>query len=380
MGAPPKPCYYGKGRYKKIRPWPVCALKKPMTYCPDAKNLPGFKGTKPMLLGDSSRGFDQYFVKYVPDAGKCNKAGAGKVLVPAIAGSCVAPTIENITVGSSERIPEGAGDRSDESRADLTARAAQPGEIVGGADCGMGDKAFKVSWATNCNDSIITFELEVKGNPGWIALGLLDGGVADAPLKLPGMRMRTLDIVQAKPSESSLKDGTGLGYVPPKSKDTSVASYVTGGSRHGKSYVKFVRPFISPDGLSLTEKGFVYMVCAASFNTASFNSKHTIAAHIPTRISLFGGIPESYKDGVPPTKGGGSIGSQTNVPKTKDWETRTSGRCDEAQGQPSTLEGCWALAGNAGMSFRDSFQIIASGAFRRKRVRKALPKGCFLQK
>merc|ERR1719168_484176 len=113
---------------------------------------------------------------------------------------------------------------------------------------------------------------------------------------------------------------------------------------------------------------------------ASFNSKHTIAAHIPTRISLFGGIPESYKDGVPLTKGGVSIGSQTNVPKTKDWETRTSGRCDEAQGQPSTLEGCWALAGNAGMSFRDSFQVVASGAFRRKRKRRALPKGCFLRK
>merc|ERR1719168_259501 len=113
---------------------------------------------------------------------------------------------------------------------------------------------------------------------------------------------------------------------------------------------------------------------------ASFNSKHTIAAHIPTRISLFGGIPESYKDGVPLTKGGVSIGSQTNVPKTKDWETRTSGRCDEAQGQPSTLEGCWALAGNAGMSFRDSFQVVASGAFRRKRKRRALPKGCFLRR
>merc|ERR1719168_593719 len=289
-----------------------------MTFCPDAKNLPGRPKAKPMLMDKASRGFDQHFVRYVPDAGKCNKAGAGKVLVPAIAGSCVAPAIENATVGSSQRIPEGAGDRSDESRADLTARAAQPGEIVGGADCGMGDKEFKVSWAANCNDSTITFELEVKGNPGWIALGLLDGGAADAPLKCPGVRMRDLDIVQAKPFESSLKDGTGLGYVPPKSKNKAVASYVSGGSRHGKSYIKFVRPFASPNGLSLTEKSFVYLVCAARFSTANFDSKHTIATHIGTRISLFGGIPEFYKaDGsiAPQTKGGGSIVPPSKVAK-----------------------------------------------------------------
>merc|ERR1712151_817805 len=160
-------------------------------------------------------------------------------------------------------------------------------------------------------------------------------------------------------------------------KQTPLASYVSGGSRHGKSYVKFVRPLDSSEGLSLTDKGFVYLVCAARFDTANFDAKHTIATHIKTRISLFGGIPESYKeDGsiVPPTIGGGSIVPPTKVAKPKDCETRTSGRCDETQGQPSSLAECWALAGNAGMYFTDSRDL--TGAVHSKKF----PKGCFLQK
>merc|ERR1712151_663233 len=156
-------------------------------------------------------------------------------------------------------------------------------------------------------------------------------------------------------------------------KQTPLASYVSGGSRHGKSYVKFVRPLDSSEGLSLTDKGFVYLVCAARFDTANFDAKHTIATHIKTRISLFGGIPESYKENgsiVPPTIGGGSIVPPTKVAKPKDCETRTSGRCDETQGQPSKLAEFWALAGNAGMYFTDSKKF--SG--------KKFPKGCFLSK
>uniref|UniRef100_A0A6T8ZS72 DOMON domain-containing protein n=1 Tax=Pyrodinium bahamense TaxID=73915 RepID=A0A6T8ZS72_9DINO len=323
-------CYRSNGAVKYSNPY--CRLGTPFTYCPDADNYNGH-GRPTLITWDSHR--EMNFVQYDHKLKKCNGPGDRKLLVPAVAGSCVAPAIYNGSVTSeSQHVP--TSDRSDASSLDLTAEAAQtPGVILGEADCAMGSLAYKVSWATSCSERAVTFELEANGNLEWLSLGLLDGGSAASPL--PAGRMNRLG---------------------------NVARYVTGKSSNGKSFAKFTRPFNTSDGLPLTESGFVYMVCMASYGADNSDAKQNVSQQIPTRISLFGGLPEYYK--VP----NGSNGSSTSPTKPNQglgWEIRKSGRCEQAA--PTNLASCWPLAGNAGVKFERSGTQNSE----------SLPRGCFVR-
>ena len=161
--------------------------------------------------------------------------------------------------------------------------------------------ATTVSWSTDCANREVTFELEAHSN-GWLALGLIDAGTADAKLDPPATKMAQADIVQVKVTDGTLKDAWGSDYQMPESKATTAAELLSLSSVNGKKVVKFKRSFDSPDGVSLREDGFVYMLCALRSSSDAFTGKHEKANFIRTRVSLFGGTPESvvYAPGAEP--------------------------------------------------------------------------------
>lgn len=136
------------------------------------------------------------------------------------------------------------------------------------------------------------------GAPSWFAIGLHDAGTANAPSPLTPNRMTRADIVQVSASSGSLRDAVGTGYTLPVEKASPVATLLSAEVAGGRSKVSFARPFSSTEGVSLVDDGFVWLICAYKKASEDFNDKHPAiganAVH-STRISLFGGVPESTR-------------------------------------------------------------------------------------
>merc|ERR1719210_72807 len=204
----PAGCYYTKKGVKKVRSWPHCKTGIPMTYCPDKDNQKG-KGVPTKITKASHE------MKYKPfKMSKGDKCAATQgTYVPPVPGSCKAPPIYSGTPSGNQKIPK--SDRSDQSNKDKTSTPPGPGQIDGEEDIvdEVGQR-FRASWLTDCNKKTVTFEVECTGNADWLALGLLDGGTADTP-KMKPPSMSALDVVQAKTTSQTFKDGWGSGYKPP---------------------------------------------------------------------------------------------------------------------------------------------------------------------
>lgn len=337
----PAGCYFTKKGQRKIRSWPHCQKNVPMTYCPDKDNQKG-KGV-PTKITKTSHEATFKPLKY----GKKEKCAANRgTYVPPVAGSCRAPPIYSKTASGAQKIPN--SDRSDQSNNDMTSTPPGPGQIAGEEDIiDDGGQTFKVSWLTDCNKKEVTFEVECNGNAAWLALGLLDGGNAATP-KLKPPSMQGLDVVQGNPTSGTIKDGYGTGYKPPDVKGNKVASLIGAGRAGGKTFMKFKRPFASPDGLSLTEDGFVYLVGAVNFQGGNFGVKHNLARPFMTKVSLFGGHADFYK-----TEAGTAAKSNPEPEPEAEPEVKqiSSGHCAE---KTPTLRDCWAAAANKKIIFRGS--------------------------
>lgn len=377
MGKIPKPCFTKRG---KVRPWPQCDPNAPMTYCPDSSNMKGVGGKPTRMTGDSHKA---KFVEWGEKKGKnCNAPGGGRVLVPPTAGTCNTALIKPIGKPGGG-IPSGSGGRSDESNHDQTSHSPAPGVIVGEVE--LVKDELKVSWKTDCNTKKATFTVEANAlNVGWLAVGLLDGGTVAAPLVKPLSSMSGLDTIQAVPEPGgALKDGFSSGYFAPTPKATTVATFDDGGISAGKAWVTFTRDFASPNGLTLKEDGFVYLVAAYKQMTKSLDSKHTRARALKLKTSLFGGMPEYYKPSGSGRRGGprpegepeGEFiqeqgeAEQEAEPEPEDKFEKlnkpiTSGTCSE---KVTSLLECWGSTANAGRKFKKSKEL----------TNPKFPQGCF---
>merc|ERR550532_2196146 len=110
--------------------------------------------------------------------------------------------------------------------------------------------------------------------------------------------MSGIDTIQAVPAAGgALKDGKASGYLSPSHKKTKVAVFDKGGAASGKAWATFTRKFDSPEGVTLREDGFVYLVAAYKRMSNSLDAKHTRARAMRLKISLFGGQGDSYRMG-----------------------------------------------------------------------------------
>eukprot|EP00416_Gambierdiscus_australes_P018676 CAMPEP_0171062606 /NCGR_PEP_ID=MMETSP0766_2-20121228/5142_1 /TAXON_ID=439317 /ORGANISM="Gambierdiscus australes, Strain CAWD 149" /LENGTH=731 /DNA_ID=CAMNT_0011518405 /DNA_START=17 /DNA_END=2209 /DNA_ORIENTATION=- len=296
-GAPPDICYENG----ILLPWDECNWDLARTYCPDNEHPAETPNAMQITQSEHDLPIALWVPPSLPD---CNKGNDSLQLVPAVPGHCPLHGSALQTKATSKLSLAQVrkhGSLPDSPRTDETEDSfmgSPPGAfsvIVGERDCGMGDSDFRVSWLTDCNSSTVTFHMEARNvHDGWLALGLIDAGSAEDTLDIPATKMKGADIVQASLSSHSLKDAVGVGYVTPHLKTTPVAELVSAVTENDKTVVKFRRPFESPDGVSLKEDGFVYMICALRSVSDGFEAKHSQAHASLQRISLFGGIAESW--------------------------------------------------------------------------------------
>lgn len=287
---PPSACYDAQG---KLYPVPGCNFSTPRTYCPDDKNPAGSNEAAVISTSDD-RSMD--FKAFTPKP-ECKGAGTGGgETSPAIPGSCPKASLLQTASNSSQPV---VADRADESPESFMAQAVtNPSVIVGERSCNMDSLGFKVSWATDCARKRVTFEVESYAvGQGWLAIGLIDAGGAQRK-RMPSTKMRNADIVQISAS-GQLRDSMGVGYTLPKRKGRAVAKLESVRTVNGKTFVKFSRPFESPEGVSLKEDGFLYMICAVRSSSSSLIAKHSMARYSGVPFSLFGGIAESKRGGSP---------------------------------------------------------------------------------
>eukprot|EP00928_Gymnodinium_smaydae_P051893 TRINITY_DN3557_c0_g2_i1.p1 TRINITY_DN3557_c0_g2~~TRINITY_DN3557_c0_g2_i1.p1 ORF type:complete len:1017 (+),score=108.22 TRINITY_DN3557_c0_g2_i1:268-3051(+) len=201
--------------------------------------------------------------------------------------------------------------------------------ITGKQECPMKwGGSLSISWQTDCQKQEVTFTLESWGNAGWMALGMHDAGTADNIRKIPPTRMNQADIVQVNVFTNELKDAMGEDYKTPRRKASAVATLVSGEVKGGRRKAVFKRPFASPEGLSLQEDGFVWLICASRTSSHDLDAKHNTAVSVDrTPISLFGGVPGSKRWSVaeraapdvptpPPTKAPSGGGGSPTPPPT----------------------------------------------------------------
>lgn len=364
----PDPCKVMKnGAWTgKYRPWPVCSVGVPMTFCPDAANKAGTPGANPML--DTAAG---HSLKFVPWGNKkrrdCVGPSPSRELVPAEPGSCNHPATLKGASGGGGLPSQSAGGRNDACAEDATTHAVNtPNAIVGEIDV---RNDLKVSWHTDCDKQVIDFIVEVKSanDVGWLALGLIDGGDATNPLGKSPNSMQGTDIVMLSPSASGanqIKDALGVGYVTPKDKQAPTATYVSGGRQCGYTYARFQRPFSAAGGAhELKPDGYVYLAVAYNMQTTSFGRKHDSAQAMRLKTSLFGGRGESYrvKDSKVKPESEPEPESEAEKKANKPIDT---GKCPNPA---TTIEQCWAWAANAGVKFSNSKMLKS----------KKFPRGCF---
>jgi len=287
---PPPQCY--EGDTARVYPVPQCNMSMPRTYCPSNKV------TGQYLITDAIR--RKSFTEYkAATRNLCAGSGQNRVFVPALAGSCRAPTssanADTSTSDDTRSMPISA--RSDDTSSSLMVAAARnAGIIQGGLDCGVGRNQFRVSWQTDCQKREITLQMEAQvSESGWLGIGLHDAGTATEKMDLPSTKMMGADIVQGSVSAPGLKDSKAVGYTSPPAKATDVAQLVSKKFENGKSAITFKRPFDSPEGVSLQEDRFVYMICAVRHSSNVYWAKHEGARASPVRVSFFGGIAESWR-------------------------------------------------------------------------------------
>jgi len=233
-----------------------CKGRSPKSYCPDAQHT----GARAIVENADER--EQRFTPFVePSRAECEASSSFEV-VPAIPGKCrpEAPT------------------------------------IVGSKSCNAGMSEMRVEWTTDCSTQTIQFDVSARTGPsGWLAIGLHDAGTAAEPRSLGGA-MRGADIVQVSPSTGKIREGLGVGYTAPRAKEKQVATLSKAEVVSGRSVVRFTRPFLTPEGVTLSEDRFIWLVCAFKSGTTDFDVKHQAAEVVSgSRLSLFGGLGESKR-------------------------------------------------------------------------------------
>jgi len=247
-----------------------------------------------------------------------------------------------------------AGGRSDECSQDASSHAiTKPNTIVGELELAGPD--LKVSWETDCGDSTVTFTIDAKAtNIGWLAVGLIDGGDSANPLGKPGNSMSSMDVVMMSPAKQ-IQDSYAQGYHAPKPKSVQKAVLVETGVRCGGSFAKFKRDFkkhsTEVQAFEIKEKSFVYMCAAYNAAGQTFSTRHTMARAYALKISLFGGVGESYKtsdsaEPEPEPEPESEAEAEANKPIH-------AGDCAK-DGYGTSMKDCWAFALNAGVRFAAS--------------------------
>lgn len=244
-----------------------CNLAVPFAYCEGEGDPVGGRVDDSFeRRGDPNAGLTAAVLKYQPyfsPAEGCDAQADTLELVPAIPGKC----------------PAGGG------------------AIRGTKECSFRwGGSMRVSWETDCTARRVRFELEKWGNAGWMAIGLHDAGSAASPRPLTPTRMNGADIVQVSVGRSVLKDGLGEDYKTPRAKNAAVAQLDEAVQEGSKMRATFSRPFDSAEGVGLSEDGFVWLLCAYRGQSDDFDAKHDQATALSSaRISLFGGVAESYR-------------------------------------------------------------------------------------
>eukprot|EP00930_Biecheleria_cincta_P084013 TRINITY_DN73511_c0_g1_i1.p1 TRINITY_DN73511_c0_g1~~TRINITY_DN73511_c0_g1_i1.p1 ORF type:complete len:1042 (-),score=105.61 TRINITY_DN73511_c0_g1_i1:201-3326(-) len=216
--------------------------------------------------GDPNAGNTADILKYTPlellPVGCDAKLGVPDV-VPAIAGKC--PASGEVISGSKECLFKWGG-------------------------------SMLISWETDCANQTVKFQLEKRGTTGWMAIGLIDAGTTNNPKAFPSTRMNGADIMQVSASTGYVKDALGSDYLTPAAKSVAVAQLVSTEVSAGTMKASFTRPFASPEGTSLSEDKFVWLICAYRGSSNDLDAKHQQASALTrARISLFGGVAESTR-------------------------------------------------------------------------------------